>query len=450
MKAETLLQAGDRRGCIQAAMQAVQLGESPRAHRMLARYFIANDRMQQAISHYDRAVACVPDDWELLLEAAKAIIDEGADAGAGLPPKLAAAAERYARECVELCKRERLSLGAGGGHAGKLSARDAAYVAAELKSRTMCSRMMRVRGDGRAADAVSAEADDVARTWLDPATARLPRLGAAAAALPTTLLGRAVRVERISTHPLAYRIRGLLNGDECDQLIRLAMPTLNLSGVAVRGGGQSQGYRTSSTAWVPTADDPVLRKLTERVATLMGLPAARLLYGEAEDAGKVQVVSYRPGQQYGVHHDCNGSIRRFATCLYYLNDVEEGGETQFPAASDDRSAWSHLGTSDAAIDEFIAPEHKASLAASETERMVLQRRAVEQRNARQAASGVRDEERGAVVKPTKGDAVLWYNYDANGHLDPLAVHSALPVRRGHKFASNHWISLTPAELLQMS
>jgi hypothetical protein len=63
---------------------------------------------------------------------------------------------------------------------------------------------------------------------------------------------------------------------------------------------------------------------------------------------------------------------------------------------------------------------------------------------------VRDEERGAVVKPTKGDAVLWYNYDANGHLDPLAVHSALPVRRGHKFASNHWISLTPAELLQMS
>ena len=41
-------------------------------------------------------------------------------------------------------------------------------------------------------------------------------------------------------------------------------------------------------------------------------------------------MAYGPGQQYGVHHDCNGLIRRYATCLYYLNEVEEGGETAFP------------------------------------------------------------------------------------------------------------------------
>ena len=46
-----------------------------------------------------------------------------------------------------------------------------------------------------------------------------------------------------------------------------------------------------------------------------------------------------------------------------------------------------------------------------------------------------------------GDAVLWYNYDADGKLDPRAVHCAKPVHRGEKWAANHWVSLTPEELL---
>ena len=37
--------------------------------------------------------------------------------------------------------------------------------------------------------------------------------------------------------------------------------------------------------------------------------------------------------------------------------------------------------------------------------------------------------------------------DANGCLEPRAVHAALPVVRGEKWACNHWISLTPLELL---
>ena len=54
---------------------------------------------------------------------------------------------------------------------------------------------------------------------------------------------------------------------------------------------------------------------------------------------------------------------------------------------------------------------------------------------------------GVNVSPRRGDAVLWYNYDADGKLDPRAVHCAKPVTSGQKWAANHWISLTPEELL---
>ena len=98
-----------------------------------------------------------------------------------------------------------------------------------------------------------------------------------------------------------------------------------------------------------------------------------------------------------VHHDCNGLIRRFATCLYYLTDVEEGGETIFPAASDARTDFAHLRTVDEAIGAFLAPEHRA-LDTS------LPRATERARDGRAQRGGG-----GVVCKPTKGDAIIWYN-----------------------------------------
>ena len=70
-----------------------------------------------------------------------------------------------------------------------------------------------------------------------------------------------------------------------------------------------------------------------------------------------------------------------------------------------------------------------------------------ERNEALSRLGADADARGVVCKPAKGDAIVWYNYDADGRLDPRAVHSALPVLRGQKWAANHWISLTPHELL---
>jgi hypothetical protein len=51
------------------------------------------------------------------------------------------------------------------------------------------------------------------------------------------------------------------------------------------------------------------------------------------------------------------------------------------------------------------------------------------------------------VQPRRGDAVLWYNYDELGRLDARAVHSALPVLQGEKWVANHWVTLSPRELM---
>jgi len=43
------------------------------------------------------------------------------------------------------------------------------------------------------------------------------------------------------------------------------------------------------------------------------------------------------------------------------------------------------------------------------------------------------------VKPSKGDAILFYHQDMEGHLDQAALHGACPVLRGEKWGANLWV-----------
>lgn len=97
--------------------------------------------------------------------------------------------------------------------------------------------------------------------------------------------------------------------------------------------------------------------------------------------GKFQVTSYPKGIGYKTHTDCivdhHDNRDRFATILVYLQDVKEGGETQFP-------------------------------------------------------------ELGISVTPKKGRAIVWNNMNAAGQCDPLSVHTAAQVKEGHKFIIQRW------------
>lgn len=99
------------------------------------------------------------------------------------------------------------------------------------------------------------------------------------------------------------------------------------------------------------------------------------------NGGKFQITSYPQGVGYKGHHDCTvdspDKRDRFATILVYLQDVEDGGETEFP-------------------------------------------------------------DLGVKVRPKRGRALLWNNMDSDGNCDPYSFHKAAIVSKGRKYILQRW------------
>jgi len=153
--------------------------------------------------------------------------------------------------------------------------------------------------------------------------------------------------------------------------------------------------RTSTNAWCQGKcnEDEVARGIWSRIEAVTGISEM--------NSEHFQILRYEPGQYYNVHHDFiemdvgRPSGPRILTFFLYLNDVEEGGGTNFP----------RLGGGD-----------------------------------------------GLTVMPKKGKALLWPSVtnDEPETWDPRTHHAALPVEKGIKFAANAWIHLrdfkTPHEV----
>jgi prolyl 4-hydroxylase len=103
--------------------------------------------------------------------------------------------------------------------------------------------------------------------------------------------------------------------------------------------------------------------------------------GTAYEQGEaLQILRYRPGQQYRAHVDAVPSTenQRATTALVYLNDDFQGGETYFVKV-------------------------------------------------------------GLKVKGEKGDAIVFRNATADGAADYDAEHAGLPVTSGTKHLASRWI-----------
>merc|ERR1712129_602531 len=108
----------------------------------------------------------------------------------------------------------------------------------------------------------------------------------------------------------------------------------------------------------------------------------------------LQLLKYEPDQYYKMHHDFipfhvkRQPGPRVLTFLLYLNDVDEGGGTQFSNCVDD---------------------------------CVIR----------------------AIVSPKKGKGLLWHNVQLSdpNEIDEHTHHEALPVIHGLKYAANAWIHL---------
>lgn len=149
------------------------------------------------------------------------------------------------------------------------------------------------------------------------------------------------------------------------------------------GEGRREGVRTNAAAqFVLDRMDVVLAMVRERIARAAGLPVPGLEW--------TQVLHYTVGQTFDWHvdwldpavpgyaADLAGRGQRIATCLVFLNDDFEGGETAFEAG------------------------------------------------------GLRHRGR-------KGDALMWANTLPDGSVDRRTRHAGLPPTAGEKWVLSQWL-----------
>ncbi|KAI3460431.1 hypothetical protein Pfo_017094 [Paulownia fortunei] len=204
--------------------------------------------------------------------------------------------------------------------------------------------------------------------------------------------------EVLSWEPRAFIYHNFLSKEECEYLINLARPHMVKSTVVDSKTGKSKDsrVRTSSGMFLRRGRDKVIRDIEKRLADYTFIPAE---HGEG-----LQVLHYEVGQKYEPHYDYfldefntkNGG-QRIATVLMYLSDVEEGGETIFPAAKGNFSSvpgWNEM---------------------SECAK------------------------RGLAVKPKMGDALLFWSMRPDATLDPTSLHGGCPVIKGNKWSSTKWL-----------
>ncbi|KAF3507822.1 hypothetical protein F2Q69_00008989 [Brassica cretica] len=161
------------------------------------------------------------------------------------------------------------------------------------------------------------------------------------------------------------------------------------------GGSKDSRVRTSSGTFLKRGQDEIVEEIENRISDFTFIPV--------ENGEGLQVLHYEVGQKYEPHHDYFSDAynvkrggNRIATVLMYLSDVEEGGETVFPAAKGNISDvpwWNEL---------------------SQCGR------------------------EGLSVLPKKRDALLFWSARPDATLDPSSLHGGCPVIKGNKWSSTKW------------
>lgn len=200
-------------------------------------------------------------------------------------------------------------------------------------------------------------------------------------------LGKQVR-DRLTANPAVwkvpteeaeiYAVADFIKPEECERLIKLIDEVAKPS--TVFDLDYSDGYRTSYSGDVDP-HDPFIKKLNRRVDDLMGIDPT---FGET-----IQGQRYLPGQQFKPHHDWfhpntsywdfemgRGGQRSYTT-MAFLNEVEEGGTTDF----------TELGMS---------------------------------------------------IEPKPGVLLLWNNADLEGLPNHKTIHAGTPVVKGVKYIFTKW------------
>lgn len=185
----------------------------------------------------------------------------------------------------------------------------------------------------------------------------------------------------IADAPMIRAIPGLLTPAECDLLADLSDRRLRPALIFHEAQGRfiADPIRDSDAAGFPIVSEwPAIHAINRRLAATSGT--------SVEQGEVLQVLRYRPGQQYRAHLDAVPGLsnQRILTLLVYLNDDYDGGATRFT-----RLDLNHRGQ--------------------------------------------------------KGDGLLFANALPDGRPDQASEHAGLPVDSGIKLIASRWIRQRPPD-----
>eukprot|EP00118_Oscarella_pearsei_P007454 m.36720 g.36720 ORF g.36720 m.36720 type:complete len:587 (+) comp32270_c0_seq2:586-2346(+) len=132
----------------------------------------------------------------------------------------------------------------------------------------------------------------------------------------------------------------------------------------------------SSTVLVPRGEDPLVDKIERKIQDTLGLPLGNSYHA--------QLIKYRGNEEYRPHTDChNDPNDRLGTVIIYLNDVKEGGHTEFPRLKN------------------------------------------------------------VSVAPKRGLGLLWNSLDKNGKCNKKTLHASGVLKQGVKYIFQRWFHQDP-------
>ena len=197
-------------------------------------------------------------------------------------------------------------------------------------------------------------------------------------ALDDVHLPGAARVQTDKAH--LYLLDDFLSSEECDQVMQRIQKSCRPSTITVPLAAD-QYFRTSKTCELSVNADEFIQDLDRRIADYMGFEPERTegIEGQYYQVGnefKTHTDYFEPNtKEYDTYAGSRG--QRTWTFMIYLNDVEEGGTTEFPALK-------------------------------------------------------------LAVTPKKGMAVIWNSLLADGSVNPATSHWAKPIIQGEKYVITKW------------
>lgn len=140
--------------------------------------------------------------------------------------------------------------------------------------------------------------------------------------------------QKLNSDPSVYIVNNFLTNSECEHIIKISKKKLKPSLVSGDKKGFSSKGRTSYNCWIKHDYDNIFYKIALTISNLVNIPL--------ENAEQFQVIYYDKDAEYRPHYDgwehnkSEKTLRsmkyggqRLVTALCYLNNIEEGGSTQF-------------------------------------------------------------------------------------------------------------------------